>query len=64
MLATLKSDEYTTMPYPIIIDSGAAESVLPRNWCPQAKLKNGPMKGQTYSAANGQAIKNEGERLV
>ena len=64
MLAAIKSDEYTTMPYPVIIDSGAAESVLPRHWCPQAKLRNGPMKGKSYSAANGQTIKNEGERLV
>jgi hypothetical protein len=64
MLAAIKSEDYATLPYPIIVDSGAAESVLPRHWCPQAKLKNGPMKGNTYYAANGQSVKNERERLV
>lgn len=71
MLKTIKycmiaavGEQYEKMPYPIIIDSGAAESVLPRNWCPQVALKEGPMKGRKYSAANGSSIKNEGERVV
>ena len=64
MLAAIKSEEYATLPYPIVIDSGAAESVLPRNWCPQAKLTDGHMKGKKYAAANGSSIKNEGEKIV
>lgn len=64
MLATMRSEDFSTMPCPIIVDSGAAGSVIPRNWCPQAKLRNGTMTGKAYSAANGQTIKNEGERLV
>ena len=57
-------EEYATLSYPIIIDSGAAESVLPRHWCPQAKLQHGPTKGKMYSAANGSSIKNEGENVA
>ena len=64
LLAMAASEEYTRLPYPIIIDSGAAESVLPRDWCPQAALVGGPMKGKKYSAANGSDIKNEGQRVV
>ena len=52
------------MPYLIIIDSGAAGSVLPRHWCPHAKLQHGPTTGETYSSANGSPIRNEGEKVV
>ena len=42
MLAAALSDEYASMPYPIIVDSGAAESVLPTHWCPlQATERSG-----------------------
>ena len=58
------SDEFDTMPYPIIIDSGAAESVMPKSWCPQAALLDGPMKGKRYTAANGSYIRNEGEKVI
>ena len=64
LMAMATSEEYSKLPYPIIIDSGAAESVLPRDWCPQAALVDGPMKGKKYSAANGSDIKNEGQRVV
>ena len=63
-MAMAESEEYTRLPYPIIIDSGAAESVLPRDWCPQAAIEDGPMKGKKYSAANGSDIKNEGQMVV
>ena len=55
---------YESLPYPIIIDSGAAESVLPKDWCPQAALLKGESFGKNYTAANGSAIKNRGEKIV
>jgi hypothetical protein len=64
MLAAIPSEDYATMQYPIVIGSGAAESVLPRNWCPRDKLAEGHMKGKTYSAANEGSITNDGETLV
>lgn len=60
MLAAASGEEYAKMPYPTIIDLGSAGSVLPRNWCPHARLPDGPLKGGTYSTANGGSIKNDG----
>ena len=57
-------DWFTSMPYPIIIDSGAAESVMPHGWCPQAALLKGEAYGKSYSAANGSIIKNKGEKVI
>ncbi len=47
MIAAAVGEEYANMPYPIIIEPGAAESVLQTNWCPQAKLHDGATKGKT-----------------
>ena len=47
LLAAATNEDYASMPYPIIIDSGAAESVLPTDWCPQSKLQDGASKGKT-----------------
>ena len=52
------------MPYPIIIDSGAAESVMPLKWCPQARTIRGPDYGEEYTAANGTSITNKGEKVI
>ena len=60
--ANVKSFE--RMPHPIIVDSGAALSVLPKNWCPQAQLQDGKAKGKEYTAANGSSIYNLGEKVV
>ena len=63
-MAAAMRDEYATMPYPIIFGSVAAGSVLPRNWCPQATLQDGPLNGGTHSAATGSSINNAGEKVV
>ena len=55
---------YESLPYPVIIDSVAAESVLPKDWCPQASVRKGEAFGKSYTAANGSAIKNRGEKIV
>ena len=60
----LQSPNPTKMKHPIIVDSGAAESVIPIGWCPQAKVEAGPNKGKTYAAANGNSIKNKGEQVI
>lgn len=54
---------FTNMPYPIIVDSGAAETVLPKDWCKQAEMVK-DTSGRTYSAANGTQIRNEGHKTV
>ena len=46
------------------MDSGAAESVLPTEWAPQAQLLPSNSAGKTYSAANGSTIRNKGSKIV
>lgn len=63
-LAAVNHDQCERLPYPILIDSGAAENVLPSGWAPQAKLMPSNNAGKTYSAANGSSIKNQGCKVV
>ena len=63
-LAAVNNDQYERLPYPIIVDSGAAESVIPSKWVPQAALLPSSRKGKSYSAANGSTIKNEGSKVI
>ena len=63
-LAAVSSQEFERLPYPIIVDSGAAESVLPSKRCPQAQLMKSEQQGKDYSAANGSTIKNQGCKVV
>jgi len=63
-VASVNAAGYEKLPYPIIIDSGAAESVMPPGWCQAAELVKGPHFGKTYSAANGQEMTNSGEKVV
>ena len=60
---SVELDQYSNLPYPIIVDSGAAETVLPKGWCRQAEIVK-DNSGRTYSAANGSQIRNEGHKTV
>ena len=64
MFAAAMGGEYATLPYPIVIDSGVAESVLPKHWCPQPALRRGQMEGETLSAGRGSSITHEGGNVV
>ena len=55
---------FERMPYPIIVDSGAAESVMPHKWCPHAKTQKGQDFGEECVAANGTPIRNKGEKVI
>ena len=52
------------MPYPLVVDSGAAETVLPSAWFINHKLheSEGSRMGAVYTAANGGELENEGEK--
>ena len=54
------------MPYPLVVDSGAAETVMPSSWFPNHKLheSEGSKNGAVYTAANGGQLENEGERRL
>ena len=54
------------LPHPIVIDSGASETVLPTSWCSEHNIKesHGSKNGVTYTAANGEVIMNDGEKTL
>ena len=62
----MKGREWEPLPYPIIIDSGASASTLPKEWCQHVKLweTNESKSGQSFNAANGESIPNLGRRSV
>ena len=49
-----------------VIDSGAAESVAPRAFCPHVPVvpSLGSQRGQVYHCANGSKLANEGQRTI
>ena len=55
---------FERLPYPVIIDSGAAESVFPKSWCPFVATRKGEDYGREYSAANGTPIVNQGQKTI
>ena len=63
-LAAVNRTQFERLPHPIIVDPGAAESVLPTGWAPQAQLLPSSSAGKTYSAANGPTIRNKGSKIV
>ena len=54
------------MPYPLVVDSGAAETVMPSAWFPHHRLHESEVSrsGAVYTAANGGQLANEGERKL
>ena len=57
---------WESLPFPIIVDSGACASVMPQNWCEHAPIQENQQSraGEYVRAANGQQIRNHGERRV
>ena len=55
-----KKGEWTLMPRPLVIDSGAAETVLPDDWFTEYPLIEGEetKKGQFFVCADGTEIEN------
>ena len=45
-------------------DSGAGESVLPKDWFPEIPKQVSEEAGTTYAAANGTVLKNEGKKTI
>eukprot|EP00972_Heterocapsa_arctica_P005275 781853-Heterocapsa_arctica.AAC.1 len=51
---------------PAIVDSGAAEHVLPKHWLPGIRMEEPPgsRAGQKYLSATGQEIPNMGQKAL
>ena len=54
------------MPQPLIVDSGAAETVMPSEWFPQHEVleSQGSSEGRFYTTADGTPVYNEGEKQL
>ena len=50
--------EWTPMPQPLVVDSGAAETVIPRIWFPnhQTVESQGSKRGVFYTTADGSTV--------
>ena len=64
--STEEGEEWRLMPRPLVIDSGAAETVLPTDWFTGYELKETEESrgGQFYVCAGGREIPNYGERTL
>ena len=64
--STEEGEEWKLMPRPLVIDSGAAETVLPVDWFTEHKLRETQESrgGQFYVCAGGKEIPNYGERTL
>ena len=54
------------MPRPLVVDSGAAETVIPRTRFQTTRQQNqkGPQRGVFYTMADGSTVENEGEKTL
>ena len=65
-LNTVGKNEWISLPYDLVIDSGAAETVIPLSWLGSHPIEESPdsRAGAYYTAANGERIDNEGQRIL
>ena len=66
LICIMRGNDWEALPYPIIVDSGASASTLPKSWCQHVKLwETAESKsGQGFHAANGHEIPNLGRKQV
>ena len=62
----VSTSEWLRMPHAMLIDSGAADTILPSDWFTDHELQEsyGSRNGAYYLAASGTPIRNEGERSL
>ena len=60
------ASEWTPKPQPLVVDSGAAETVTPRKWFPnhQKAEAEGSKRGVFYTTADGSTVENGGEKTL
>ena len=66
LVCNMTGAQWESLPFPIIVDSGACASVVPSGWCAHLPLRETQQSraGEYFRAANGQKIHNQGERVV
>ena len=62
----MEEQEWKLLPRPLVIDSGAAETVMPSDWFPDHATQESPgsKDGVFYTTADGTPIYNEGEKTL
>ena len=65
-VCNMNGGSWESLPYPIVVDSGASASVTPEKWCEHVQLHETEASKRCiyYTAANGHKIYNKGERQV
>ena len=66
LVCNMTGSRWESLPFPIIVDSGACASVMPESWCEHVPTKETQQSkaGEYFRAANGQKIYNQGEKRV
>ena len=66
LVCNMTGQSWESVPFPILIDSGACASVMPSGWYSHVLLRETPQSkaGDYYRAANGNRIYHEGERVI
>ena len=62
----LEQTDWIELPKPVVIDSGASETVMPEDWLPTHEIRESPgsKKNQYYVMADGGKVCNEGQQEV
>ena len=65
-MCNMIGQHWEQLPFPIIVDSGACASVMPKDWCGHVPLVKTPQSeaGEFFRSASGQKIYNHGQRTV
>ena len=66
MVCSMTGQSWESLPFAVVIDSGACASVMPSGWCKHVPLQKTSQSesGEYFRAANGTKIFNEGQKCV
>lgn len=63
-LNDIEQSDWKPLPKPMVVDSGAGETVMPKHWCMAHEIKDSPgsLVQDFYTTADGTKVYNEGQR--
>ena len=66
LICSTTGRKWESLPFPVIIDSGACASVMPSGWCRHVSTQKTRQSeaGEYFRAANGNKLYNEGQKFV
>ena len=62
----LEQTDWIELPKPVVVDSGAGETVMPEDWLPAHEIRESPASKKTeyYVTADGGKVYNQGQKEV